>query len=128
MSDEQQARDAEAVRFVRKEACRDVVAVLEARVARIEALLDTHGLRTLAEWFASRPENRVRVLEARVVELEAALRELSAWTKRPEWGTQAAIAHAHGFRADVNLSFDGERVWALVDAALGQESAGGDEG
>jgi hypothetical protein len=64
--DEQQAQDIEAIAFARREACSDVVAALEARVAHMEAVFASPGWAALAAWFAERPENRVRELEARL--------------------------------------------------------------
>jgi chromosome segregation ATPase len=78
----EQERDIEAVAFARREACRDVIAALEARVARFEAILSSPGWRALAAWFAQRPGNRIRELEAERDRLIGDVEELIAMNER----------------------------------------------
>jgi hypothetical protein len=111
VSDEQQVQDTEAITFARREACADVIAALEARVAHLEAVFASPGWRALAAWFAERPENRVRELEAALATSEA---ERDAYKERldtlvpplpPEWegsalraGIKAAVDQAKEYR------------------------------
>ena len=109
MADEQQAQDIENVLKARREACRDVVAALEARVAHIETLFASPGWRRLAAWYAARPENRVRELETRIADLEAerddAKEMASAWEHAAQ--TQAdALAAAEAERNELATRFD----------------------
>jgi hypothetical protein len=82
VSDEQQVQDTEAITFARREACADVIAALEARVAHLEAVFASPGWAALAAWFAGRPEQKVRELEAERDRLIGDVKELIAMNER----------------------------------------------
>jgi hypothetical protein len=100
--------------------------VSATRLAAIKAAVAARDIRAIRgeyqDWVTEEQDKRDEAIRQRD-EAMALLVRLVSWCRRPEWASQAILAHVHGVEVADEAAAEGRALWSDIDALLGRDRA-----